>query len=50
MSLWEGATTAAEKEEMPSHRSGSWGLDLAEGIGIALQTGAIKESTFPDLV
>lgn len=28
---------------------GGWGLGLAEGIGIAVQPGAINENTFPDL-
>lgn len=49
MTLWEGASTTAEEEEMPSHDSGSCGLDLAEGIGIALQRGAVQESASPDL-
>lgn len=42
-----GATTTSSEEQMPPHDSGS--LDLAEGIDIAVQTGAINENTFPDL-
>jgi len=42
-------TTACEEEQMPPHDSGIWALDLAEGIGVAAQAGAVDVNTFPDL-
>lgn len=40
----EGLTTTREEEEMQFHDPGSWGLDLTEGIGTA-----INENSFPGL-